>query len=93
MGAVDLAVVNILGSNLFNIGILAVDDVAFRQGPLLASIAPSHAITALAAMTMTAMITIALTYRSRKRVLLFSWESIGVAVAYVLVSLAPYARR
>jgi len=93
MGAVDLAVGNVLGSNLFNIAILAIDDVAFRQGPILSNIAPSHAITALAAMAMTAIITIALTYRSEKRVLVFSWESISVGLVYALASFALYARR
>lgn len=93
MGAVDLAVGNVLGSNLFNIAILAIDDAFFLQGPILANIEPSHAITALAAMTMTAIITIALTYRSGKRILLFSWESIGVALVFVLTSLVLYAKR
>lgn len=93
MGAVDLAVGNVLGSNLFNMAILAIDDGFFRQGPILASIAPSHAITALAAMAMTAIVTIALTYRSQKRLLWFSWDSLGVALIYVLTSLLLYARR
>lgn len=93
MGAVDLAVGNVLGSNLFNIAILAIDDAFFLQGPILANIEPSHAITALAAMTMTAIITIALTYRSEKRILLFPWESVGVALVYVLTSLVLYAKR
>lgn len=93
MGAVDLAVGNVLGSNLFNIAILAIDDVAFLQGPILASIEPSHAITALSAMVMTAIVTIALTYRSQKRILLFSWESLAVAIVYALTSVVLYARR
>jgi len=93
MGAVDLAVGNVLGSNLFNIAILAIDDAFFFQGPILANIEPTHAITALAAMTMTAIITIALTYRSEKRILLFSWESVGVALVYALTSLVLYAKR
>jgi cation:H+ antiporter len=93
MGAVDLAVGNILGSNLFNIAILAIDDAFFLQGPILANIEPSHTITAVAAMTMTAIVTIALTYRSEKRILLFPWESVGVALVYVLTSLVLYAKR
>jgi len=93
MGAVDLAVGNVLGSNLFNVAILAIDDIAYRQGPILAAVSPSHAITALAAIAMTAIVTVALTYRSGKRVLLFSWESIGVTLVYMLASLALYVRR
>jgi Sodium/calcium exchanger protein len=39
MGAVDLAVGNVLGSNLFNVLILAIDDF-FLKGPLLSSVSP-----------------------------------------------------
>lgn len=93
MGAVDLAVGNILGSNLFNMAILAIDDGFFRQGPILANIAPSHAITAVAAMAMTAIVTIALSYRSKKRILLFSWESLAVVLLYIATALLLYTRR
>jgi len=93
LGAVDLAVGNVLGSNLFNMAILAIEDAFFTKGPFLASISPSHAITAIAAMAMTAVITIALTFRSRTRVLLTSWGSVGAVLIYVLTSLLLYARR
>lgn len=93
MGAVDLAVGNILGSNLFNMAILAVDDLFFRQGPILSHITGSHAITAVAAMMMTSVMTIALTYRSRKRFFVFSFDSFGVVLIYVLASILLYARR
>jgi Ca2+/Na+ antiporter len=35
IGSTDLAIGNILGSNIFNIFILAVDDIFFVKGPLL----------------------------------------------------------
>ena len=93
MGAVDLAVGNVLGSNLFNLLILAIDDIFFLKGPLLASISPTHTVTACAAMTMTAIIMIALMYRSKKRVLFFSWDSIGVFLVYALTVLILYLKR
>lgn len=93
MGAVDLAVGNVLGSNLFNLLILAIDDVFFLRGPLLSSVSAAHAVTACAAITMTAITMIALMYRSKKRVLLFSWDSIGVFLVYILTVLVLYLKR
>jgi cation:H+ antiporter len=93
MGAVDLAVGNVLGSNLFNLLILAIDDAFFLKGPLLSSISATHAVTACAAITMTAITIIALMYRSKKRLLFFSWDSIGVSLVYILTVLILYLKR
>ncbi len=41
--APDLALGNLLGSNLFNLAILGIDDLAYRPGPLFAAVAPIHA--------------------------------------------------
>jgi cation:H+ antiporter len=93
MGAVDLAVGNVLGSNLFNLLILAIDDVFFLKGPLLSFVSPTHALTACAAMIMTAISMIALVYRSKKRVLVFSWDSIGVFLVYAMTVLLLFLKR
>ncbi len=34
-GAVNMAIANLLGSNLFDILILAVDDIFYRKGPIV----------------------------------------------------------
>jgi cation:H+ antiporter len=52
IGAIDLAVGNVLGSNLFNILILALDDLVFTSGPILASSSHSHFIAILAVLLM-----------------------------------------
>jgi len=93
MGAVDLAVGNVLGSNLFNLLILAIDDMFFLKGPLLTSVSPTHAVTACAAMTMTAITMIALMYRSKKRILFFSWDAIGVFLVYGLTVVILFLKR
>jgi len=93
MGAVDLAFGNILGSNLFNVAILAVDDILYFRGPILSHISGSHAITATAAMTMTAIAMIALVYRSKKRVAFSSWDSLGIVVVYAFTVLLLFLRR
>jgi len=85
IGAVDMAIANLLGSNLFNIAILAVDDVFYSPGPLLAAVSPSHVMTALTAVMMSALVIVGLIYRPRGRAVLgLSWISIGLFLLYLL---------
>ena len=79
LGALDLAIGNLLGSNLFNVTILAIDDLAWRGGPLLAEVAPVHIGTAVIAMTMSGLVLIGLVMRPQGRVLrVLSWVSVGL---------------
>jgi cation:H+ antiporter len=83
LGALDMAVGNLLGSNLFNVTILAVDDVAYTKGPLLADVAPVHAGSAAAALVMTGLVIVGLVMRPQGRVLrVASWISVGLVAAY-----------
>lgn len=85
IGAVDMAIANLLGSNLFDIAILAVDDVFYAPGSLLAAVSASHAFTALSAVMMSALVIVGLVYRPRGRVVLgLSWVSIGLFVLYIV---------
>jgi cation:H+ antiporter len=93
LGAVDLAVGNVLGSNLFNMAILALDDFFYLPGPILTSVSPTHAVTAMAAITMTAIMIVSLIYRSRHRVLLFPWSSVGILAVYGILSVLLYQGR
>ncbi|MCL4738983.1 MAG: sodium:calcium antiporter [Burkholderiaceae bacterium] len=85
IGALDMAIGNLLGSNLFNVAILAIDDVFYVRGPLLAIAAPVHAGTALTAMVMTGLVMIGLVMRPQGRVLrLVSWISVGLLAAWLV---------
>lgn len=85
LGALDMAIGNLLGSNLFNVMILAVDDVFYVRGPLLASVSAVHAGTAVTALVMTGLVIIGLVMRPQGRTLkVLSWVSVGLAAAYVL---------
>ena len=87
LGAVDLAIANLLGSNLFNVVVLAVDDAVYLRGPLLADAAPVHAGTAVAAIVMTGLVMIGLVMRPQGRVLrALSWVSVGLLATYVLTA-------
>jgi len=44
--AVDLAVGNLFGSNIFNIFILAIDDIFFVKGPLFSFANPGNIVSA-----------------------------------------------
>jgi cation:H+ antiporter len=63
LGALDMAVANLLGSNLFDILILAIDDAFYLDGPLLANVSQAHALSAVSAIVMTGMAIVGLFYR------------------------------
>jgi cation:H+ antiporter len=83
LGAVDMAVGNLLGSNLFNIGILAVDDAFYRQGPLLQAITSAHLITAIAAIVMTACAIAGLVYREEHKRFRMGWDTLAILMVYL----------
>lgn len=85
IGALDMAIANLLGSNLFNILILAVDDMFYTKGPLLANVDASHVLTAFTAVMMSALVTVGFIFRPRGRVVLgLTWISLVLFMLYVL---------
>ncbi len=91
MGAVNMAIANLLGSNLFNITILAVDDAFYLPGLLLADVSPAHAVTALSAVAMSAVVVAGLLARPRTRIGgIMSWPSLALVAIYLLNSYAIY---
>jgi cation:H+ antiporter len=87
IGALDMAIANLLGSNLFDIIILAVDDLFYTKGPLLANVDASHALTAFTAVMMSSLVAVGLTFRPQgKAVLGLTWVSLGLFMLYVLNS-------
>ena len=91
LGALDMAIGNLLGSNLFNVMILAVDDAFYVRGPLLADAAPVHAGTAVTALVMSGLVIIGLVMRPQGRLLrVLSWVSGGLVAAYVVNAALVY---
>lgn len=93
MDAIDLAIGNLFGSNIFNIFILAIDDIFFTKGPILSFISPNHIISALSAIAMITIAIIGLTYRAEKKRLLLAWDSIGIVVVYLINLILLYILR
>ena len=94
MGAVDLAIGNLLGSNIFNVGlILVADDFFYTAGPILSSVDPSHVISAISAAAMSAIASLGFTYRAEKKRLWLAWDSIGMVAVYMANLLILFSMR
>lgn len=84
LGAIDMAIANLLGSNLFNVAIVAVDDLAYTRGPLLANVADAHALSVFSALMMTGAVVAGLIYRAEARILKrLGWVSVLLAALYL----------
>jgi cation:H+ antiporter len=85
IGAIDMAIGNLLGSNLFNVAILAIDDFAYLGGPIYEHIAPVNAVSALTACLMSGAVIVVLAYRPVSRVWhTASWASLSLLALYLL---------
>jgi cation:H+ antiporter len=82
LGAFDLAVGNLFGSNAFNMAAFVFADLAYRDGSLLSSISSAHALTALWSIVMMSLGLIGIIYRAEKRFMLIEPDSLLMILAY-----------
>lgn len=91
MNATELAFSNLLGSNIFNFLILAIDDLAFKKGPLLKYADSSHVVTAFSCLMMTSLVAFALMKPPQKKILnMISGLSALIIFIYVLNLIVSY---
>ena len=92
MGAIDLAIGNVLGSNLFNVTLLAVYDVFDGPQNLWASMSTANALALTIAIMMTAVVIISLIYRASPRTpWRMSWDGVALLIMYGASMLLLYA--
>ena len=84
--ALDMAIGGLLGSNLFDLLIIAVDDAFYTRGSLLADVSPVHAVTAFSAVMRSGAGIIGLVYRPRRRLLGTMSVVIAALLAVYLVN-------
>lgn len=85
IGALDMAIANLLGSNLFNVIYLAVNDLLYTKGPLLASVDSSHALTAFTAVMMSTLVIVGIIFKPQQRAVLnLTWISLGLLMLYIV---------
>jgi cation:H+ antiporter len=84
LGAFDLAVGNLFGSNAFNMAAFAFADMAYREGALLSAISPTHAATGLWAILMMNIGLMGIIYRVEHRYFLIEPDSAVMIIGYFL---------
>ena len=84
LGAIDLAIGNVLGSNLFNILLFFVYDLADGRVNFWVSVTNANAFAAVMTMMMTGVVIISLMYRaSPKTPYRISWDGLTLAGMYL----------
>jgi cation:H+ antiporter len=74
IGALDMAIADILGSNMFNMAIIFLADVFYSQNVVTSAASSVHAITAAAGIAMSLLVIIALRFHQKKKFgKFFSW--------------------
>ena len=93
LNAPDLAITNVLGSNLFNMGfVLFVDDLVYSQGVVWSNVSQVHILTGLIAILMTAVVIVAVLTRPRAKLGgVWTLEGAGLVAAYVGASVLIFA--
>ncbi len=86
LGVLDMAMVNLLGSNLFNRMVLGIDDL-FMPEPLLSRVSPVHAVSAMSAVLMSGIVNAGIVYRPKRRLFrTVGWISLALFTVYLLNS-------
>jgi cation:H+ antiporter len=84
IGAIDLAISNVLGSNLFNVMILFIYDLADGPANFWAALSPTHAFAAVAAIMMTGVAMVSLIYRASPRTpFRLNWDGAALLAMYL----------
>lgn len=87
----DMAIAALLGSNLFDILVIALDDLAYAKGSVFAAVSPSHAASALAAVIMNGILIVALLYQPRNRFFgTIGWTSLALVTVYFFSAYFSY---
>jgi cation:H+ antiporter len=84
LGAFDLAVGNLFGSNAFNMAAFFFVDVAYRGGPLFNGVSDAHALSALWSILLMSVALMGIIYRVEKRYLLIEPDSLAIILGYCL---------
>ncbi len=94
MGSIDMAVGNLLGSNVFNMFILGIDDVFYREGSLFKDISPSHLLSVFVTIIMTAVVGLGLLFKPKKKqVWHFSLDTFIIILLYLALIIYLFIKK
>jgi cation:H+ antiporter len=83
MGALEMAMGNLLGSNVFNILILAITDFFYTAGSLFESISETHLLSILISIMMTAIVALGFVTRPEKKLWRLSQDGFMILILYI----------
>jgi cation:H+ antiporter len=92
MGALDMAMGNLLGSNLFNLAMVPFCHVLY-WGDIYTAVKPTHGLTALMGIFMIGLVIVGIGARSRKTILHMNYEVMGILACYVVGQYAIFQLR
>lgn len=91
MGTIDLAIGNIFGSNIFNIGILALDDILYFKGPILMNTSPNHIVPILGTIIITAIGITGIVFKTERKWKL-AIDTVLILLVFILMMVVLYYR-
>ncbi|MHB0857096.1 MAG: hypothetical protein ACYC5M_05945 [Anaerolineae bacterium] len=92
IGAYDLAVGNLFGSNVFNMFALGLGDLFYTRGQFIQEIDPSLALVGLLGMLLTGLGLVGNLFRGERRYFAFDVDAVLIVLVYVLGLLFLYGR-
>ena len=93
LGFMDMALGNIFGSNMFNMLIVPVIDLAFGPKVILSCVSNLHLFTVLFVLISTGLVVAGLSYRSRKKTPALAWDSAAILFVYFAANLVNFYLR
>jgi cation:H+ antiporter len=94
MVALDMAVGNLLGSNVFNIFILGIDDVFYKEGSLFKAISSTHLLSVFFTIIMTAVVGLGLLFKPKKKqVWLLSIDTFIILLLYLALMIFLFIKK
>lgn len=92
MGAFDLLVGNLLGSNVFNIFILALTDIFYTRGSLFADIKADHLDSVMVVIIMTAVAGLGFMAKPQKKIWRFGIDTLIMLILYIGLMLTLFLK-
>ncbi len=93
IGARDMAISNMLGSNMFNMVVVAIDDLFYTKGAVLSDVSAVHLTTGLMAIIMTGVVIIGLTYPPKRKMFRVGVDSMVLFLFWAFTMYILYITR